>query len=150
MPDKGQTFIDLYGTGRRSGGGGPFGMGQGPHPDGPFWKRAILGQEALWKVFWGGFVFGHGFLIAFGIGLTLFSVAIGMALEPRQFSATFVSMMTALSIVGLVAMAFVGWSVISVWRCAVNVLERRWTYAARAIVAAYIGLLSLPIWSFGF
>ncbi len=151
MAERDQVFVDLYGTGRRRpGAGGPFGMGQGPHPDGPFWKRAILGQEALWKVFWGGFVFGHGFLIAFGIGLLLFATAFGMALEPQRFSATFSSIMVAASLVALVAVLFIGWSLISVWRCSPNVIDRRWTLAARAVVAVYVGVWALPLMSIRF
>lgn len=119
-------FVDFYGTGR-----GPSG------PPEPFWKAAWKGREPLWKAFWGAFVFGHGLLTAFGIGAMIFAGLFGLVARPSEFAiATFSVGIGAIFVVG-VALPYLVWASVAVWRCAFNVGDRNWGLWARGAVVVY-------------
>lgn len=152
----GPVFVDMYGTSRRlgleePGSGGDGGDGkhgfEGPHPDGPFWKRGLKGRLPLWMAFWGGFFFGHGILIAFSVGVILMGTVLGLTMGSGIISESTVTAVLMGGAIAIVCTLFALWAVISVWRCAVNAKEKKWAYAARAMMVAYVAVWGTSIWN---
>lgn len=145
--DGGPVFIDVYGTSRRLGtdvsvpkeGGGAHGF-EGPHPGGAFWKRSLKGEVPLWIIFWGGFFFGHGILLAVTVGFLLLSTVFGLAVNPLGVSKSIVTAWGIGGGIAFICSIFALWAVISVWRCAKNTDETKWTYVSRAIMLGYVGV----------
>lgn len=150
--DGGPVFVDIYGTSRRLGlelpnknGGGSHGF-EGPHPDGPFWKRALKGDVPLWVVFWGGFFFGHGIVLVFAVGVMLIGVILGLSIDPGRDAESLIAARVVIGVMGTLMAVFGTWAVISVWRCAKHAEKLKWGIVARGIVAAYVCIWSLTIW----
>lgn len=118
-------FVDLYGSGR------------GGRPPEPFWKSAWKGREPLWKAFWGAFVFGHGLLLAFGVGGMIFATMLGLVATPTDFDAGIYAVWLGGGFTLLVALPYVVWASVAVWRCAFNCADRNWGLWARGVVVAY-------------
>ncbi len=159
--DHGPVFVDVYGTGRRLGlkghrrglerpdnrPRGPHGF-EGPHPDGPFWKRGLKGLLPLWTVFWGGFFFGHGVLLVFTIILSVLAVIFGMTVDPARTGASLIATGAVSAVIGVMVFLFVAWSVVAVWRCAPNVDDQKWSWAARFVVTLYAAAWGGAVWKF--
>jgi len=142
--DGGPVFVDVYGTSRRLGlelpdkhGGGAHGF-EGPHPDGPFWLRALKGEVPLWVAFWGGFFFGHGIILAFSVGVMLIGVIMGISMNPERDAESLVAARIVIGVMGTLMSVFGTWAVISVWRCAKHAEKRKWGVVTRGIIAAYV------------
>lgn len=132
MPDDGPVYIDFYGRG---------GGGRGGPPE-PFWKAAWRGREALWKVFWGAFVFGHGLLIAFGLGTMTLATLVGLVASPTNFDAAALPAGVVGVIVGVLSLAYLTWASVAVWRCAFNSIDRNWGIWARVVLVVYWGSIA--------
>lgn len=151
---EGPVFVDMYGTSRRlgleepdnSGDDGKHGL-EGPHPDGPFWVRALKGLLPLWVAFWFGFVFGHGIIIAFSVGAILIGTVLGMTLGSGLVTESTTTAWLMGGAIALVAGLFALWSTISVWRCAKNAKLKRWRYISRAVVSMYLVVWGVSIWN---
>ncbi len=150
--DSGPVFIDVYGTSRRLGmdvsnnkHGGAHGF-EGPHPDGPFWKRGLKGEMPLWIAFWGGFFFGHGVLLAITVGMLLMGTVFGLAVNPLGAKESIVTAWGIGGGIALVCGVFALWAVISVWRCAKNADERKWTFIARTLMVGYVTIWGVAIY----
>lgn len=126
MPDHGPVFVDLYGTG-----------GDGDRPPEPFWKAAWRGRAPLWKAFWGAFVFGQGVLLAFGLGATLLATMIGLAVRPQNVDAAALPAGIVGVAAAVVAVPYLAWASVAVWRCARNCRDRNWGRWARIAVVVY-------------
>lgn len=142
--DHGPVFVDIYGTSRRLGleksdkhGQGQHGF-EGPHPEGPFWKRGLKGQLPLWIAFWGCFFFGHGIVIAFSVGTLLVGVVLGMSMDPDRTGESLTAARIMITLIGSVTFLFASWSVISVWRSAKHAAERKWGIMSRVVVSLYV------------
>lgn len=141
--ENGPVYVDVYGTSRRLGmeqrnkRGGSHGF-EGPDPDGPFWLRGLRGKLPLWMAFWGGMFFGHGIVLAVSFGIVLISVIVGLTIDPVALGQSFNTAWIMLIGIGMISAVFAAWSCITVWQCAPNADQRRWTIAARAIVVAYL------------
>lgn len=150
--DGGPVFIDVYGTSRRlsielpdQNGGGPHGF-EGPHPDGPFWMRALKGKIPLWVVFWGGFFFGHGIILTLSVGVMLIGVIMGISMDPGHDTDSLIAARVVIGVMGTLMTMFGTWAVISVWRCAKHAEKLKWAILARSIVVAYVCIWSATIW----
>jgi len=128
MPDHGPVFVDFYGTGRGGGGGGP--------PE-PFWKAAWHGRAPLWKAFWGGFVFGQGVLLALGLGAMLLATMVGMVASPQNLDAVAAPAGIVGVAAALIAVPYLVWASVAVWRCAPNSRDRNWGRWSRIMVVVY-------------
>ncbi len=152
--DSGPVFVDVYGTSRRLGmdvskpkaGGGAHGF-EGPHPDGAFWKRSLRGDVPLWVTFWGGFFFGHGILLAVTVGFLLLGTVFGLAVNPQGAGKSFVTAWGLGGGIALICGVFALWAVVSVWRCAKNTDEKKWTVIARGLMLAYLGAWGIAIYN---
>lgn len=149
----GPVFVDVYGTSARLGlelpnkhGDGSHGF-EGPHPDGPFWLRALKGKIPLWVVFWGGFFFGHGIVLALSVAVVLVGVIMGLSLDPERDAESLIAARVVLGVMGTLMAVFGTWAVISVWRCAKHAEKRKWGIVARGIIAAYVCFWSSTIWN---
>lgn len=150
----GPVFVDMYGTSRRLGleepdNGGDGGKHDldGPHPDGPFWVRALKGLLPLWVAFWFGFVFGHGIILAFSLGAILIGTILGMSMASGEVTDPTVTAWIMGGIIALVAGLFALWSTVSVWRCAKNAKLKKWKYISRALVSMYLVVWGTSIWN---
>ncbi len=151
---EGPVFVDMYGTSRRLGletpdSGGDNGQHgfEGPHPDGPFWVRALKGLLPLWVAFWLGFFFGHGIIIAFSVGAILIGTVLGMTMGSGLVTESTTTAWLMGGVIALVAGLFALWSTISVWRCAKNAKLKRWRYISRAVVSLYLVVWGTSIWN---
>lgn len=151
---EGPVFVDMYGTSRRLGLEEPDNRGnsgkhghEGPHPDGPFWLRALKGLLPLWVAFWFGFIFGHGIIIAFSVGAILIGTILGMTLGSGLVTESTTTAWLMGGTIALVAGLFALWSTISVWRCAKNAKLKRWGYISRAVVSMYLVVWGTSIWN---
>jgi len=159
--DHGPVFVDVYGTGRRLGqkghrrglenpdnrAKGPHGF-EGAHPDGPFWKRGLMGLLPLWTVFWGGFFFGHGVLLVISIILIIPAIIFGMTIDPERTGVSLLATEVVAGLIGTMIFLFVLWSLIAVWRCAPNVDHVKWSWASRLLVTLYAAAWSGVVWKF--
>ena len=140
----GPVFVDIYGTARRRG----LGDGNRPEnaPDEPLWKSGLKGHMPLWLAFWGGFVFGHGFVLAFTLGAAILATVLGFSVDPTGMDSALTVAGGTGVVVGAVMLVFVAWAGISVWRCARNTADIRWGYAARAVVLIYLAAWGTAVW----
>jgi len=143
LNERAQIFVDQFGTG-----GGSPGGGKDPHwqfDEGPVWKLAWQGKIELWKAFWVYFLLGHGLIFGIGCGVMIFSLLAGFAVDPGSASAGATGMAIGGIIVITVFLGYGFWSVIGVWRCADNcTIKIRGTYA-RVLMVGYVTALALPV-----
>jgi len=83
--------------------------------------RAWRGKEPLWKVFW-----GYGVIVS-GVIAVFYALAI------------YTDQVALQQILLLVSAGYSAWILISVWRCADNMLERYWGLFARLLTVAWAG-----------
>jgi len=119
-------------------------FGNAPQPD-PVWKRCWTGQEPLWKVFWGWFVFGHGTILGCAVGFMVISMVLGFVVSPRTLTAGISGMVAGAVLLMVVTVPYAIWSAVSVWRCAYNCMDRRWGHMVRGIVLLYGTIMLLPL-----
>jgi hypothetical protein len=134
MSAEGPIFIDQFGT-------TPTHLRP---PSDPWWKAGPRGQMELWRAFWICFVFGHGIVIGFGLGLMVVAMVFGLAFDPATLGGGFVGLAGGAGVLGLVYFVFVAWSVVSVWRCAGNCVDKRRGLWARGVMVAYCALVLYP------
>lgn len=157
MADHGKdkpVFVDVYGTSARLGMQSQHGRApgshsfEGAHPDGPYWLRALKGLLPLWMVFWGGFVFGHGVILAFSVAVAIVAFVATMIVDPGHGDLVTKAVWVVGAVLAFVLAVFAVWAVISVWRCAGNTVDKKWGHAARAAVAGYVVIWSVTIYSY--
>lgn len=119
--------------------------GRRPEPDsgdGGF-VGALLGgldgREPLWRVFWFFFLPGHGVFLGIGGGLMILAMVVGLAVDPLGLNGGASGLAVVGTLIGVVLLLFVLWSVVALWRCAYNCRRRRWGHAARALSLVYGG-----------
>lgn len=83
-------------------------------------KRALRGEEMLWKVFW------------------IYGIVFGLVLAGLRFAVISFSPMASMPLLG-VQLVYLVWISISIWRCAFNVDWHGWGYIARILVV--LGIL---------
>ncbi len=127
------VYIDMHGGAGKSG------------PSGPAAWRYWSGQEPLWKAFWGAFVFGHGLLLAFLLGILIFAAVFGMAVGDGATYKT-PEMITVLAGVALICLLYVIWALVSVWRSTSNCVDKRWGRIAQVIVFLYVCAWIAPVY----
>ncbi|MEX0693706.1 MAG: hypothetical protein WD075_04605 [Rhodospirillales bacterium] len=148
----GPVFVDIYGTANRLGldkkaahGHGAHGF-EGPHPDGPLWRRGLRGELPLWLAFWGCFFFGHGIVMAFSIGSMIIGTIFGLVLDPTGLDDSMIAARLVAGAIGIAMTVFVVWATICVWRSAPKAGVRKWGIAARVVVVVYVAGWSMAIW----
>lgn len=144
MNERAFIFVDQHGIG---GGGNPY-PGGGPHwqlEDEKFWKAGWQGRLPLWKVFWLYFVFGHGIIGGLGCGLIVFGMLFGFAIDGSTLAGGAGGLAVGIGALVIAFTVFAVWSVVSVWRCAPNCLDKRWGPRARAVMVVYGLLLMVPL-----
>lgn len=148
------VFVDVYGTSARLGMHSPSGRApgghsfEGPHPDGPYWMRALKGLLPLWMVFWGGFVFGHGIILAFSVAVAIVGFVVTMIVDPGHGQLSDTAVWGVGIVIAFVFAVFAVWAVISVWRCAPNTTVSKWRHGARAAVVGYVIVWATVIYSY--
>ena len=141
MTGNNPIFIDQFGTGGGSSGGG------GPNwqmDDEPVWKLAWQGQVPLWKAFWVYFVMGHGVILGLGCGTFVFSLLAGFFLDPASSESGAMGLAVGGTVVSLVFLIFAVWAVVAVWRCADNCTIKIRGIYARVLMVGYVTALALP------
>ncbi|HMH19681.1 MAG TPA: hypothetical protein VK572_16200 [Burkholderiales bacterium] len=93
-------------------------------------RRALNGQERLWKVLW-----------LWGIPMGFAAIALGVFAEMLR-DADWDGAGAGLDVLKL--LVYLTW-LIAVWRCSGNVVNRTWTGAARIAMALALGMAVLTV-----
>ncbi len=111
----------------------------------PSWKRCWHGREVLWKVFWGWFLCGHGVILGCSVGFMMITMILGFAFDPASLNAGFAGMATGAVLLVITVVPYAVWCCVSLWRCALNCVNKGWGYGVRGLVLLYVVSLLIPI-----
>jgi uncharacterized BrkB/YihY/UPF0761 family membrane protein len=129
--DQTPVYIDLHG-----GGGLP-----GDEPPDPVLPRCWHGREKLWIVFWAYGVFGTGTVLASILAMIFIGLQVGLLFAPQDTEGGYYGAMTGMALGAMVAVPYLIWMTVSLWRCAPNVENPVWTRLMRGwLIAQWIGL----------
>lgn len=129
--DQTPVYINLHG-----GGGMP-----GDEPPEPIFSRCWHGRERLWVVFWAYGMFGTGVVLACVLAMIFIGLQLGLVFAPQDTQGGYVGGITGMALGAAVAVPYLIWMTVSLWRCAPNVENPVWTRLMRGwLIAEWIGL----------
>ena len=132
--DQTPIYIDLHG-----GGGLP-----GNEPPEPILKRCWNGHERLWVVFWAYGVFGSGGVLACCLALLFIGLQLGLVFAPQNTDGGYVGGMVGMALGATLAVPYLIWMTVSLWRCAPNCENKLWGRLTRGwLLAQWLGMAML-------
>jgi hypothetical protein len=131
--DQTPIYIDLHG------GGMP-----GDEPPEPILRKCWNGRERLWIVFWAYGVFGMGVVIASCLAMILIGLQIGLLFSPKDTDGGYWGAMLGMALGAGLAVPYLIWMTVSLWRCAPNCEVKFWGGLTRGwLVAQWLGMAML-------
>ncbi|PIW27023.1 MAG: hypothetical protein COW30_11650 [Rhodospirillales bacterium CG15_BIG_FIL_POST_REV_8_21_14_020_66_15] len=131
--DRTPVYIDLHG------GGLP-----GNEPPEPVLGKCWNGRERLWIVFWAYGVFGTGGILASCLAMIFIGLQIGLLVAPQDTDGGYYGGMAGMALGAALAVPYVIWMTVSLWRCAPNCETKMWGRLVRGwLVAQWLGFAML-------
>ncbi|MEQ8506606.1 MAG: hypothetical protein RIB80_14875 [Rhodospirillales bacterium] len=136
--DQTPIYIDLHG------GGTP-----GDEPPEPILRKCWHGRERLWIVFWAYGVFGMGVVIASSLAMILIGLQIGLLFAPQDTQGGYYGAITGMVLGSFLAVPYLIWMTVSLWRCAPNCENQIWADLMRGwLIAEWLGF-AMVVYNYG-
>ena len=132
--DQTPIYVNLYG------GGGL----QPEEPVEPLIKRCWFGREKLWIVFWAYGVFGTGGILAACLAMIFIGLQIGLLFAPQDTQGGYYGALTGMAGGAALAIPYLVWMTVSLWRCAPNCITKYWGHVVRVwLILQWMGMIYL-------
>ncbi|MEK9671437.1 MAG: hypothetical protein VW268_02890 [Rhodospirillaceae bacterium] len=129
--DQTPVYIDLHGGGKLP----------GDEPPEPLIPRCWHGRERLWVVFWAYGLFGSGLVTGVGLAMIFIAPLIGLVIDPAQTGGGIIGAVIGMAGAAVIAVPYVIWMTVSLWRCAHNTFNPLWGRLTRGwVIVFWLGI----------